>query len=59
MIVFQSLDWVDVYSGVRPFVDGFAGQRMFQSLDWVDVYSGLADHPTVQVHDSVSIPRLG
>ena len=36
---FQSLDWVDVYSGIYRTVT-LPSDVMFQSLDWVDVYSG-------------------
>ena len=37
--VFQSLDWVDVYSGPTP-TGAATKPAQFQSLDWVDVYSG-------------------
>ena len=37
--VFQSLDWVDVYSGwIQARLSRLTIE--FQSLDWVDVYSG-------------------
>ena len=38
--VFQSLDWVDVYSGSGHSHSKAISLPMFQSLDWVDVYSG-------------------
>ena len=37
--MFQSLDWVDVYSGEMSYGDVLDSVE-FQSLDWVDVYSG-------------------
>ena len=37
--VFQSLDWVDVYSGIQHRHNP-PPLPLFQSLDWVDVYSG-------------------
>ena len=39
-VQFQSLDWVDVYSGMFLAGWGFVIYGLFQSLDWVDVYSG-------------------
>ncbi len=40
-LLFQSRDWVDVYSG-NPSSTISTGLAMFQSRDWVDVYSGPA-----------------
>ena len=38
-VEFQSLDWVDVYSGFASPASPH-NNAQFQSLDWVDVYSG-------------------
>ena len=39
-VLFQSLDWVDVDSGLAGLLLFLIGLLQFQSLDWVDVYSG-------------------
>ena len=55
--MFQSRDWVDVYSGRRRWPWAVALLK-FQSRDWVDVYSGWGQHSHgIPVY--VSIPRLG
>ena len=54
---FQSLDWVDVYSGCRQNEVRRRPSR-FQSLDWVDVYSGTAGF-IVAVADEGFNPSTG
>ena len=39
-VLFQSLDWVDVDSGLAGLLLFLIGLLQFQSLDWVDVDSG-------------------
>ncbi len=38
--MFQSRDWVDVYSGPQHVLRNGHVVVVFQSRDWVDVYSG-------------------
>ena len=57
--LFQSLDWVDVYSGIEMIRRQLVAMIVFQSLDWVDVYSGRASAGQSTVWAYVSIPRLG
>ncbi len=56
--LFQSLDWVDVFSDF-PYQNAGLPLIKFQSLDWVDVFSDVRNTCFDMRKRHVSIPRLG